>query len=68
MVFIVVGESSENQFGRPKKRSRKFSKIFRKSAPPPLEKILDLPLEKLFLEKLLLEKSTLEKLLLKVDF
>ena len=40
----VLWESSKNQFGRPKKkkRSSKFWKIFRKSAP--LEKILDPPL------------------------
>ena len=39
MVLIVVWESSENQFGRPKKRSKKFSIFFGKSAP--FEKFLD---------------------------
>ena len=40
-VFILVWESSENQFGRTKK---KFDKIFKncfKVRPPPLEKFLD---------------------------
>ena len=35
-VFIVIWESSENQFGRPKK-----SFFFLKIRPPPLEKFLD---------------------------
>ena len=42
----VLWESSKNQFGRPKKRSTKFSKFYWKSASP-LEKILDPPLRQL---------------------
>ena len=40
-VFLVLWESLENQFGRPKKNGQKFLKIFDN---PPLEKILDPPL------------------------
>ena len=39
-VFLVLWESSENQFGRPKKKVDKIFENFWKS-PPPLEKILD---------------------------
>ena len=39
-VLIAFWESSDNQFGRPKKRSTQFSKFFWKSAPP-LEKFQD---------------------------
>ena len=35
----MIWESSENQFGRPKKRSTKFEIFFEN--PPALEKILD---------------------------
>ena len=40
-VYVMLWESSEDRFGRPKKRSTKFSNFFLKSAPSPLEKILD---------------------------
>ena len=40
----VLGESSKNQFGRPKKRSSKFLNYFFENPPPPLKKILDPPL------------------------
>ena len=38
--FVVHWESSKNLFGRPKRRSTEFSKIFENL---PLEKILDTP-------------------------
>ena len=38
-VFIMIWESSENQFGLPKKRSKKISNFFLKSGP--LDKFLD---------------------------
>ena len=38
------GKSSENQFGRPKKKGRQNFQKFLKIRPPPLEKILDPPL------------------------
>ena len=44
-VFVMLWESSENQFGRPKKMSTKFLNFFENPPPPPLEKILDPPLE-----------------------
>ena len=40
---LLLWESSENQFGRPKK-GRQFLKV----RPPPLEKILDPPLSPTF--------------------
>ena len=40
-VFLVLWESSENQFNRPKKRSTKLSIFFENL---PFEKILDPPL------------------------
>ena len=40
-VYIVLWESSENQFGRPKKKVDKIFEIFSKIRPPPLKKILD---------------------------
>ena len=43
-VFLVLKESSENQFGRPKKKVLKFFENFLKIRPTPLEKILDPPL------------------------
>ena len=42
-VFVVLSESSENQFGRPKKKISKIFKTFFKIPTPP-EKILDPPL------------------------
>ena len=41
--FVMHWDSSENQFDRPKKVAKIFE-FFRKSAPPPFEKILDQPL------------------------
>ena len=42
----VLWESSKNQFGRPKKKKgrQNFGKFFENPPPPPLEKILDPPL------------------------
>ena len=48
-VFIVIWENSENQFGRPKKRSKKIR---------PLEKILDPPLYLTVMTKLPCEDKT----------
>ena len=45
--FLVLWDSSKNQFGRPKTKSSKFSQYFEN--PLSLEKILDPPL---FLQKL----------------
>ena len=43
--FLVIWESSENQFSRPKKQVDIIFKFFLKvRPPPPLEKILDSPL------------------------
>ena len=41
----VLWESSKNQFGRPKKKVVKILENFSKIRPPPLEKILDPPLD-----------------------
>ena len=41
-ISIMIWESSENQFGRPKKNTTNFLKIFENL--PPVEKILDPPL------------------------
>ena len=48
MVFLVLSESSENQFGRPKKADTIFKFFLKPPPPPPLEKILDPPLNKIF--------------------
>ena len=48
--FLVLSESSKNQFGRPKERRQNFQNCFENPEPPPppppppLEKILDPPL------------------------
>ena len=47
-VFVVLWESSENEFGRPKNKVDKILEIL-KIRPPPLEKILDPPLVKIFM-------------------
>ena len=41
-VFVMIWESSENQFGRPEKNSRQ--NFFENPPPHPLDKILDPPL------------------------
>ena len=41
-VFLVIWETSENQFDSPKKSQQSFRYFFEN--PPPLEKILDPPL------------------------
>ena len=46
-VLIVIWESSENQFGRPRKICRQNFWSFSENVPQPLEKILDPPLIKM---------------------